>query len=598
MKAWINDTPVEFTEGETILQIARREKVFIPTLCAFLPLDHTPGTCRVCLVEVLNSATGERRILTSCNTPMKEGMQVFTRTARVRQMQRQQVAWVFADHDQDCASCARHGNCELQDAALYVGLQNNNCSGRFKVKREVDFSANSLIRDVNKCIRCGRCVEVCRKVQGISALTLDGLSVSSGVGVGGASCWADSINCVQCGQCTMVCPTGALAEKDQGDRAIDWFIDPEITTVVAFAPAVRVNMAGENGLAPGENAEGKIISALKQLGADYVCDINWAADVTIMEEGTEFLGRVKNGGKLPMMTSCCPGWINFVEKVHPEFRENLSTTRSPQGIFGALAKTYFAKQHGIDPKKLRFISIMPCTAKKDEILRPQLSRDGMPDTDLVLTVREFSRMLRRHGISLRDLPDSKFDSPFMSENTGAGVIFGVTGGVMEAALRSVVHIETGEKMPRLEYEPIRGMDGVKVAEVTMKGLGTVKVAVAHGLRNAEKVLQSIKNGECDCQFIEVMACPGGCVNGGGTIRDKNGYLAHAQEKGDGLYRIDRDRPLRMSHENPDVQKLYKEFLGEPNGELSHHLLHTHYEDRKVAPRRQTITEIWKRVQLG
>lgn len=596
MKARINETEIEFTQGETVLAAARRVGIFIPTLCAYLPLDHTPGTCRVCLVEVCGPQGENRRIVTACTTVLEEGMQVFTRTPEIRRMQRMQVAWIFADHDQDCASCARYGNCELQDLALYVGLRDNGCNGRFTADRADDWSANGVVRDVNKCIRCGRCVKVCREVQGVSALTMDDFGTRCGVGVAGAKRWADSATCVQCGQCTLVCPTGALAEHDQIETAVDWLDDPEIKTIVAFAPAVRVTIGDEFALPAGTNVEKKIISAIKMLGADYVCDVNWAADVTIMEEGTELLERLKHGGKLPMMTSCCPGWVNFVEKLHPELIDNLSSTRSPQAIFGALAKTWFAREHGIDPKKLRFISIMPCTAKKDEAAREQLARDGRPDTDLVLTVREFARLLRRYGMDLSQIEDAEFDSPFMSENTGAGAIFGTTGGVMEAAVRTVHYVVTGRELEGIAFEAVRGMQAVKEAVVDLGEAGSVRIAVVHGLANAEALIQKIQNGEADYQFVEVMACPGGCVDGGGTIRAKNAYLANFNERAAGIYAIDEKRPLRQSHNNPDVVRLYKEFLGKPLSEAAEELLHTGYRDRKSAPKHRTITRIWQDVQ--
>ena len=591
MQAFINNRPVEFTEGETILAVARRSGIFIPTLCALLPLDHTPGTCRVCLVEIREKNIS--RITTACTTPMKEGMQVFTHTDTVRAMQKQQVAWLFADHDQNCASCPRHGDCELQDAALYVGLTKNPENGTRKAERPYDDSATALVRDVNKCIRCSRCVEVCRKIQGVSALTIDGFGTKAGVGIAGADKWADSARCVQCGQCTLVCPVGALAEKDQIDTALSWFNNPEIKTVVAFAPAVRVTLGEVFGMAPGTNSEKRIVTALKNIGADFVCDINWAADVTIMEEGTELIGRLKNGGTLPMMTSCCPGWINFVEKVNPEVIPNLSTTRSPQGIFGALAKTYFAKKKGVDPKKLRFISIMPCTAKKDEAVRDQLRQNDLPDTDLVLTVREFSRLLKMFGTDLAKTPESEFDSPVMSENTGAGVIFGATGGVMEAAVRTVHFILTGKELGPVEYEPVRGMEWLKEATLSLGEAGTVRIAVVHGLVNAQKVVDQIKAGACPYHFIEVMACPGGCIDGGGTPRVKHEYLTRAQKRIAGLYTIDSKRQYRQSHRNPDVQLLYKEFLKEPCSELAHHLLHTHYADRKKAEPVSDFSELKK-----
>lgn len=599
MKAWINDVEIEFTEGETVLQAATRVGIFIPTLCAFLPLDHTPGTCRMCLVEISPGADGsDKQIVTACTTPLTEGMRVQTRTAEVRRVQRMQVAWIFADHDQDCASCARYGNCELQDLALYVGLRDNSCNGRFTTPRPDDWSATGVVRDANKCVRCYRCINVCRRVQGVSALTLDDIGTKSGVGIAGAVRWADSGLCVQCGQCTLVCPTGALSEHDQIEQAVDWLNDPEIKTVIAFAPAVRVTIGDEFGLEPGTNTERKIITALKRLGADYVCDINWGADVTVMEEGTELLHRLSTGKGLPMMTSCCPGWVNFVEKLHPELIENLSSTRSPQGIFGSLVKTWFAKEHGIDPKKIKFISLMPCTAKKDEAARDQLKKDGLPDTDLVLTVREFARLLHRYGINFSELPEGDYDSPFMAQNSGAGAIFGVTGGVMEAAVRTVYHQVTGNELESVAFEAVRGQEWLREATVDLGEKGKVRIAVVHGLSNVEKLLPQIKSGEHHYDFIEVMACPGGCVDGGGTIRSKFNYLQFADKRAKGIYTIDSKRKIRQSHNNPDVVRLYKDFLTEPMSEKAEELLHTTYKDRKAAPRRRTITEIWKDVKLG
>ncbi len=594
MKAWINNKEFTFEAGETVLAAAKRLGVFIPTLCAYLPLDHTPGTCRLCLVEIKTEAGTQ--IVCACKTPLQDGMRIQTKTPEVRWRQRQQMAWIFADHDQNCSSCTRYAHCELQDLALYVGLQHNGCNGRFTAERPMDLSANGLVRDGSKCVRCGRCVEVCRNIQGLSVLTMDDTGTKCGIGIAGAAKWADSAKCVQCGQCTLVCPTGTLSEKDETDTALDWLNDPEIKTVVAFAPAVRVTL-GESFNAPvGENVEGRLIAALKQMGADFVCDVNWAADVTILEEGTELLTRLQTKGVLPMMTSCCPGWVNFVEKLHPELIPNLSTTRSPQAIFGSLAKSWFAKTHGIDPKKLRFISIMPCTAKKDEIKRPQLARDGMADTDLVLTVREFGRLLRREAIDLMALKPATFDSPFMSENTGAGAIFGATGGVMEAALRTVYFKVTGEELASIDYTPVRGMAWVKAAEVDL-GEAKVRIAVVHGLANAEKVAQDIKAGKCHFDFIEVMACPGGCINGGGTPRLHNTYLSRNEKRMAGIYAVDANRPLRQSHKNPEVIRLYDEFLGEPNSHKAHELLHTHYSDRHSAQRQETILDLWDKLKL-
>ena len=596
MKAYINNKEVEFTPGETILSVAKRNAVYIPTLCAYLPLDHTPGTCRVCLVEV--DENGEKKVLPSCLTPLKENMRVRTNTNEVRGLRRRQVQWILADHNQDCASCNRHGNCELQDAALACGLKDNSMNGRYVADRPIDASANGLVLDASKCIRCGRCVEVCRQIQGVSALGFEGIGTETRAGIVGAKLWVDSKRCVQCGQCSLVCPVGAISEKDEIETALDWFNDPEIKTVIAFAPAVRVTLGEEFSFPQGLNVEKRIVTALKALGADFVCDVNWAADVTILEEGTEFIGRLKEHGTFPMMTSCCPGWINFVEKLNPEVIPNISSTRSPQAIFGSLAKTYFAKKKGIDPKKLKFISIMPCTAKKDERTRDQLSKEGCPDTDLVLTVRELARLLKSQAVDLNETPESEFDSPVMSENTGAAAIFGATGGVMEAALRTVHAVLMKESMPDLNFTAVRGMQWLKEASVDLGSYGTVRIAVVHGLNNAQKVVDEIKAGKSKYHFIEVMACPGGCINGGGTARVKNDYLARSATRMKGIYEIDEKRTLRESHKNPEVQTLYREFLGSPCSELSHELLHTHYKNKKTDEVAISIESLRDKIKLA
>ncbi len=495
MKATINGKEYAFKDGETILQLARRNGIFIPSLCHFEPLAHKPATCRVCLVQI-DEGDGPQMV-TACETPLADGMKIDTLSRRVRNMQRLQVEMIFADHDQECVSCARHGDCELQDLGEAVGLSRNRFSNRLNSSartRPYDDSAPGMTRDMSKCIRCLRCVEVCRQIQGVAALTLDGKGLDSCIGVG----MADKHNasaCIQCGQCTLVCPTGALAERDENDLALDLLSDPEITTVFSFAPSVRILLGEEFGLAPGINVEGKIVAALRKIGADIVTDTNFAADVVILEEGTELLGKIKSGAKLPMFTSCCPGWINYAEKHIPEILPHISSTRSPQAVQGALAKTYLAKKMELDPAKIRTISIMPCTAKKDEAARGQLARDGAPDTDLVLTVREFARLLRRAGVNLAELDPEPFDNPFMSASTGAAVIFGSTGGVMEAATRTVYKVVTGNELERMEITPMRGMDGVKEAELDLgPEHGKIKVAICHGLRNARKLAEEALAG--------------------------------------------------------------------------------------------------------
>ena len=578
MNASINGRDYTFEPGETILEVARRNGIFIPTLCHFQPLHHKPGTCRVCLAEVTDK-NGHTAMLTTCNTPMEEGMRVNTRSARVRAMQKLQVELIFADHDQDCAACARHGDCELQDLAEYVGLSTNRFASRMPHDRPQDITMHGMLRDMTKCIRCLRCVEVCRSVQGVAALTVDGTGTGTHIGVGMAPSQNTSA-CIQCGQCTLVCPTGALAERDANDEVLDYLANPELTTVFAFAPSVRVVIGEEFGLTPGQNVEGKLVAALRRLGADIVIDTDFAADVVIMEEGTELLGRIRNGGKLPMFTSCCPGWVNYAEKHCPEILPHVSTTRSPQAVSGSLVKTYLASKMGLSPRRIRNISIMPCTAKKDEAARVQLYANGQPDTDVVLTVRELSRLLRRNGIDLASLAPEPFDNPYMSDSTGAAVIFGTTGGVMEAAVRTVYAVLNHKELPGIDFTPVRGVDGLRDADVDLgEGNGVIKVAVVHGLANARKLVDQALAGESPYTFIEVMACPGGCVAGGGTCRVKRDYHPHSRERQNGLYTIDRSMPRRQSHNNPQVVSLYRDFLGEPNSHKAHELLHTHYTDR-------------------
>ena len=595
MKAYINGNPCEFEEGESILQVAQRNGVFIPTLCNFTPLDHKPGTCRVCVVEAFDG-DGPSQLVASCNTPMQEGMRVFTQSERARASQRLQVEMLLADHDLSCVACARHGSCELQDLGEYVGLFTNRFAPALRASRPFDDSSRGIIRDMNKCVRCLRCVEVCRKVQGVAALTVDGTGINSHIGMG----MDEDLNtsaCIQCGQCIMVCPTGALAERDQNDEVLDLIGDPSVKTVFSFAPSVRVVLGEECGLAPGSNVEGRIVAALRRIGADIVLDTDFAADVTIMEEGTELLHRIQEGGVLPMFTSCCPGWINYMEKHLPQGLAHLSTTRSPQAIFGSLAKTYLPKQMGIPAESIRVISIMPCTAKKDEAARPQLFGAQGPDTDIVLTVREFARLLRRCSVNLADVEPEPFDNPFMSASTGAAVIFGTSGGVMEAALRTVyAKLNDGKELPGIEVAPVRGMDGLREAEVDLGAAGKVKVAICFGLANARKLMEQAVAGASPYAFIEVMACPGGCIDGGGTPRVKHEFHPNRGKRQNGLFSIDRDMPRRQSHNNPQVIRLYEEFLGEPNSHLAHELLHTHYNDRHK-DHSETISRAFQQVTL-
>ncbi len=594
MQGFINGKTVEFEDNETILSVARRYGQFIPTLCELSDLGHTPGTCRVCLVEIERDGR-DPDIVTSCNTPMEEGMRVLTRTPAVREKQRLQVELLLADHDQDCATCVRHGNCELQDIAQFVGLQRSRFGKReYFAGRTHDQSSVSIVRDMSKCIRCHRCVHVCREVQGTDVLVLAQKGLDAEIGVRDSLALGTS-ECVSCGQCTLVCPTGALSEVDDTEQAIDYFYDPDIFTVVQMAPATRIALGEEFLMPAGSNVEGKMIAAMKQLGADVVLDTNFSADLVIMEEGTELLGRIKNEGTLPMITSCSPGWVNYIEKHYPEYLGHISTTKSPQQCFGAIAKTYLADKLGVDPRKMRVVSIMPCTAKKEEAKRPEMTRNGHPEVDVVLTTRECARLLKREGVWLPDLEPASYDNEWMGSYTGAAEIFGTTGGVMEAAIRTVHYVVTGEELKGVAFEAVRGYENLREAKVDLGAAGTIKVCVAHGLKAAKKVMEKVASGESDWTFIEVMACPGGCMGGGGQPRIKKSYQTFWHERQDAIYQIDEDCDIRQSHNNPLIKRLYSDFLGEPNGHKSHELLHTSYRDRKQVVH-HTMKEIWDEIK--
>ena len=592
----INGKSVEFSENETILQVAKRSGHFIPTLCEMADLDHTPGTCRVCLVEIQRRNGSGPQVVTSCNTPMEEGMAVLTRTPALREQQRLQVELLLADHNQDCAVCIRHGNCELQDVAQFVGLQQSRYRyPHFYEQRTRDNSSAAIVRDMSKCIRCLRCVKVCREIQGTDALVITEKGLATEISVRD-SLPLGSSDCVACGQCILVCPVGALAERDDTETVIDYLYDPRIVTVFQFAPAIRVALGEAFRMPPGENVEGQIVTALKHLGADVVLDTNFTADLVIMEEGTELLHRIEKGGTLPMFTSCCPGWINFAEKNFPKILPHISTTRSPQQCFGSIAKTYLAEGIGIDPKTMRVISIMPCTAKKEEAKRPEFFHGGSPDVDVVLTTREFARLMEREGIDLSVLEPSAYDNPWMGDYTGAAAIFGTTGGVMEAALRTVHKVITGAELDGIEFQQVRGNEKIREAEVDLKnGTPPIKVAVAHSLKAARKMAEMVLAGEAPYQFIEIMACPGGCMGGGGQPRSKKAYQASWEERQNALYAIDRQRALRQSHNNPLIEKLYDDFLEKPNSRKAHELLHTTYRER-MRTIKHTMNEIWQEIE--
>ncbi|GAA0299851.1 [FeFe] hydrogenase, group A [Rhodovulum strictum] len=593
----LNGTPCTGRANETILSCARRHDIYIPTLCELDDIDHTPGTCRVCVVEIVQAGRDTPQIVTACNTPIRDGMEVRTRSKRARDMQRLQVELLMADHLQDCATCIRHGNCELQDLAQFVGLKENRFFDRARTEaRPIDLTSPAMVRDMRRCVRCQRCVAICRHHQQVDALAMEGTGLDRLVALRGAEDYPSSA-CVSCGQCVLVCPTGALGERDETDRAIDYICDPDLVTVVQFAPAVRVAFGEEFGMPPGTNVEGHIATACRRLGIDVVLDTNFAADVVIMEEGAELLGRLK-AGRRPTFTSCCPAWIDFAEIHYPEILPLLSSTRSPQQVLSAVAKTWLPEKLGVPAERIRVISIMPCVAKKEEAARPQLARDGRPDTDLVLTTREFARLLRREGIDLKALEPSGFDSPLLREYSGAGAIFGTTGGVMEAALRTVYAIVNGSELEQIELTQLRGFEGIREARVDLGGpVGEVRVAMVHGLGDTRALVESVLAGTADYDFIEVMACPGGCVDGGGSLRSKKAYLPLAQKRRETIYAVDRAARVRQSHNNPQVQALYRDFLGAPNSELAHRLLHTSYEDRR-RELKHTVKEIWDDITMS
>jgi len=595
--ATINGLAVEAEANETILHCARRHGIYIPTLCELDDIDHTPGTCRVCLVEFNVPGNGKYKLATSCNTPVVEGMDVQTRSPRARQAQRLQVELLMADHRQDCATCVRHGNCELQDVAQFVGLHQNRFFEPSRVAaREIDASSPAMIRDMTRCIRCQRCVAICRDGQGVDALIQVGTGQDKAVGLRYGLSQKES-TCVTCGQCVLVCPTGALGERDETDKVLDMIYDPDIVTVFQFAPAVRVAFGEEFGLPPGTNVQGQIITALKRIGADIVLDTNFGADLVIMEESAELLKRL-HAGKRPTFTSCCPAWINFAERHYPEILSYLSSTKSPMQSMGVICKTYLPQKMGVDPKKVRTVAIMPCTAKKDEATRLQLQLDGMAEIDTVLTTREFARLLRREGINIARLEPSPFDNPYMSEFSGAGAIFGTTGGVMEAAVRTMYYVANGKEYDRIEFEQLRGFDGVRAATVDMGGsIGEVRVAMCHGLRPTRQIVEDVLAGKSAFDFIEVMACPGGCVDGGGNLRSKKAYMPNAQKRRATLYNVDRAQKVRQSHNNAQIKALYRDFLDAPYSDKAHHLLHTMYNDRKLTLTR-TVNEIWGDITMS
>lgn len=587
----INDMSVSVPEGTTILEAAKKLNFKIPTLCHHPDLT-VAGNCRVCVVE----QKGAKALVASCATPVAEGMEICTNSAKVRQARKTVIELLLSEHNADCTKCFKNGNCELQELSSeyrvgdHVFLDLVATSGR----PMIDISSPSIQKDDSKCIRCQRCVRTCHEIQHVSALAVVNKGNQQRISTFLNKPLNDVV-CTNCGQCVNRCPTGALTERTNIDEVWDAINDPTKHVVVQTAPSVRVALAEPLGYEPGNRVTHKMVSALKHIGFDSVLDTDFSADLTIMEEGTELLTRLKKvlvdgdtSVKLPMTTSCSPGWVKFIEHTYPELLDNVSTCKSPQQMFGALVKTYYAQKKGLKAQDIVSVSIMPCTAKKYEADRPEMRDSGYKDVDYVLTTRELAMMIKQAGIEFESLPDMEFDR-IMGDSTGAAVIFGSTGGVMEAALRTAYEIVTGREVPfkNLDILPVRGIEGVREASVKIEGClpewsflegAELKCAVAHGLENAYQLMKAVKEGTASYHFIEIMACPGGCIGGGGQPIPTNEDIR--AKRAMAIYEEDSSLPIRKSHQNPEVQQLYKEFLGQPLGHKSHDLLHTHYKARK------------------
>lgn len=570
----IDGEVVKAKKGTTILQAAKQAGIDIPTLC-FLKDINEVGDCRMCIVEV----EGRRGFATSCIQTVEEGMVVHTHTPNVLEARQVILDLILSNHHRDCLTCTRNGNCELQDLATKFNVLKVEFEGE-RAEHTIDDLSPSIVRDFNKCILCRRCVAACKNVQKIGAIDCINRGFESCISTVGDHSLND-VNCTLCGQCIEACPTGALHEKETIDDVWVKLKDPDAYVVVQTAPAVRVALGEEFGMEIGTNVTGKMVTALKRLGFDKVFDTNTGADFTIMEEANEFIERFQENDNLPMITSCSPGWIKYIEMNYPELLPHLSSCKSPHQMFGALIKTYFAKKEGIDPKKIYVVSVMPCIAKKFERQRPEMKNAGLYDVDNVITTRELSRMIKQANIEFTKLEESSFDNP-MGEATGAAAIFGTTGGVMEAALRTAQDTLTGKDLERINFEQVRGGDGIKKATINIAGKD-IKVVAASGLANAKEILEEIKCGKADYQFVEIMACPGGCVMGGGQPIKSSKIRSEVDVRklrADALYSIDEKSTIRKSHENPIIKKIYQEFLEEPGSYRAHKLLHTHYKERE------------------
>jgi NADP-reducing hydrogenase subunit HndD len=571
----INGMPLSVPKGFTILEAARQAGINIPTLC-YLKEINAIGACRICVVEV----KGARSLVAACVYPVNEGMEVITNSEKIQKSRKMSLELILSAHKRNCLSCVRSGNCELQKLCHDSGVDDEEYFKGEMPESSYDDSTGVIVRDNSKCVLCRRCSAACARQQAVGVIGVNDRGFDTHIG-----CVMDrklsEVPCVSCGQCIVACPTGALHEKDETDKVWAALADPTKHVVVNTAPSVRVTLGECFDMPVGSNVKGKMVASLRRLGFAKVFDTDFSADLTIIEEANELVERITNGGKLPLITSCSPGWVKFCEYYYPDFIDNLSSCKSPQQMFGAVTKTWYAKKMGIDPKDIYVVSIMPCTAKKFESGREGQSASGYPDIDVALTTRELSRMIERAGIKFTELPDEEFDLP-LGASTGAGAIFGATGGVMEAALRTAAETITGKPLEKLEFNEVRGTAGIKEATYKIGDL-ELKVAVTSGLSNAKRLLDRIKAGKADYQFIEVMACPGGCVNGGGQPTQPASVRNTVDLKGirgAALYQEDAGLPLRKSHDNPSVKALYDEYLGKPGSSEAHHVLHTHYVARK------------------
>jgi len=567
IKIFVDGKEYETEEGKTLLDFLKEKGFYIPTLC-YHPLLEPVGSCRLCVVEV----EGMKNLQTSCTLKLKDGMKISTKSERVQRAVKTALALIRSTHPDDCQTCDANGSCELQDLLYRYNVEN------IYPEKEIldlyDDSSPAIIRDISKCVKCSRCVRVCDEIQGTSVYSMMERGYRTYPGTFMDTPVYDTL-CTSCGQCSVVCPVGAIVEVQDWRRVLEELDKHDKVMVVQTAPAVRVAIAEEFGAEPGTISIGKMVAALRKLGFDYIFDTNFSADLTIVEEGHELVERIKNGGPFPLLTSCCPAWINMAEKEYPDFLENISSAKSPQGMMGAVVKTYFAQKIGKKPEDIFLVSVMPCTAKKDEALRKQQIVNGVRAIDAVITTRELAKLIKIKQIPFFSLEDDQHDDP-LGESTGAAALFGVTGGVMEAALRTAYEVLTGETLPKIVFEDVRGLEGIKEAEVEINGQ-KYRVAVAHTLGNARKLLEKVRKGEAEYHFIEIMACPGGCIGGGGQPRSLDPDVL--VKRANAIYTIDEMKKIRKSHENPSIKKLYEVFLEKPLSHIAHEILHTTYEDR-------------------